>query len=511
MSQLPQLDRRSSGILLHPTSLPGRHGSGDVGKHAYDFVDFLHESKQAWWQMLPIGPVDGSGSPYNSTSAFAGSYMLISLDGLVDDGLLTKSEVKPLKSFSDNKVLYPRVMKFRYKALQIAFERFTQKHKQNNKAFQNFLKEQKFWLPDYTLFCAIKDANNQLPWWEWPKPLARRKPEALEQAREDYAEGIAFHTFIQFIFHKQWMKLKKYANSKGVSLIGDIPIFIAHDSSDVWSNASLFDLKANGLPREVSGAAPDAFSDDGQLWGHPLYLWDRHKEQKYKWWIERFRQTFTIFDSVRIDHFLGFARFWAVKYGAPTARQGKFRPGPGPSVFKALNRALGDMPIIAEDLGILTPQASALRDQFNFPGMRILQFAFGEDDSYHAPHNFPPQSVVYTGTHDNDTTIGWWKQTKKDKWKSNGLTAVQRAKICTGTSCDEIHWDLIRLAMASPANLAIFPVQDLLGLDGKSRMNLPGTVDNNWNWRLQYRALKKPTAKRLAGLTDIYGRFQGKK
>ncbi|QDU33995.1 4-alpha-glucanotransferase [Poriferisphaera corsica] len=507
MRKLPQLDRRSSGILMHPTSLPGKHGSGDLGQSAYDFVDFLNEANQAWWQMLPIGPVDGSGSPYNSTSAFAGSYLLISLVDLVNDGLLTKAEIKPLKSFSDKKVFYPRVMKFRADRLGIAFERFIAKKKQNTAAYKKFLKEQKHWLPDYTLFCAIKDAHESLPWWEWPKPLAKHKPEALVEAREEYADGIAYHTFIQFIFHKQWMKLKKYANSKGISLVGDIPIFIAHDSADVWSHTDLFDLKANGLPREVSGAAPDAFSDEGQLWGHPLYLWDRHKQTKYKWWIERFKQTFSIFDSVRIDHFLGFARFWAVKYGAPTARNGKWRPGPGPSVFNALKKAIGNMPIIAEDLGILTPQAAALRDQFNFPGMRIIQFAFGDDNSYHAPHNFPPQSVVYTGTHDNDTTCGWWVETKRDKSKSNGLTTAQRTKVSLG-STDEIHWDLIRLAMSSPANLAVFPVQDLLGLDGKSRMNLPGTIENNWAWRLEPRQLNKRIAKRLAQLTDIYGRTQ---
>ncbi|WP_432800334.1 4-alpha-glucanotransferase [Poriferisphaera sp. WC338] len=544
MYHKPSLDERTSGVLLHPTSLPGEGGSGDVGKQAYHFADFLAASGQSWWQMLPIGPVDGSGSPYNSYSAFAGSDLLISLEDLCAQKLLSRADLEAVKlpqgivKRSVKRVFYDKVGARRRELLGIAFERFQKNLNRNqklSKQYSAFCREEAHWLEDYVLFCALKDVHDQEPWWTWERELVTRRAKALAEAKEAYAERIAYHTFIQFVFHEQWMKLKVYCNKKGVGLIGDIPIFVAHDSSDVWAHTDLFDLDKDRLPREVSGAAPDAFSDEGQLWGHPLYKWGKHKKTGYAWWIDRFRQTFKIFDAVRIDHFLGFARYWSVQYSAKTARHGKWKKGPGEDLFVALRDAIGEMPIIAEDLGILTPQAARLRDQFGFPGMRVLQFAYGEDDSYHAAHQHSKQCVVYTGTHDNDTTKGWWKEIcrkhradkKAMKLKSekiakrrrvsvsslNGeakwLTEKERTLVCLGGGGEEIHWDMIRAGMGSRANLAVFPAQDLLGLDEKSRMNVPGTIENNWCWRLESGALDQEVAHRLGELTKIHGRSSG--
>ncbi len=505
MSGRFHLDQRNSGVLLHPTSLPGPHGCGDLGDQAYRFADFLAQAGQGWWQMLPIGPADQHGCPYSAFSAFAGNPDLISLSHLHKDGLLTRADVAPLKGANSRKVNFTQTRRFRLTRLRKAYETFKAKPARSRGALARFTEKQSDWLDDDSLFFALRQAHGGEHWWKWSPGLRKRNKRDLNRARTELADDIDFYRFMQWQFDKQWSALKRYCADQGVGLIGDIPIFVAHDSSDVWAQPELFELKANGMPAYVSGAAPDAFSKTGQVWNHPLYNWARHKATGYDWWVRRFRHCLTQFDAARIDHFLGFCRYWQIPAAHKTARRGRWRKGPGADLFTTLKRKLGSVPIIAEDLGLLTPEAQALRDRFAFPGMRVLQEAFGREDSYHAPHNFPSRCVVYTGTHDNNTARGWFAKAKAAS-RNGKLSERQRALVYTDGRPGTIHWDLIRLALSSVADLAIFPVQDLLGLDAKARMNLPGTLKGNWRWRLESGQLKPTIAKRLAAETKLFGR-----
>jgi 4-alpha-glucanotransferase len=497
MSKRPStfsFDRRSSGLLLHPTSLPAAFGSGDIGPEAHQFVDFLAAAGMRWWQMLPVGPPGDGNSPYSAQSAFAGSAQLISLDVLADSGLLERRELKPLK-FNDDRVEYDRARPYRQHLLLLAYKRFLAAGGADDKAFNAFVTDNAFWLDDYAIFRAIKTALNERPWATWPRNLRRRDPKAIGVQTNRLADVIDFERFVQFEFDRQWQALRARCAKHGIGLIGDIPIFVAYDSAEVWANPGLFLLDRNLKPTVVSGCPPDFFNANGQRWDHPHYNWPVHRKDRYRWWIERFRFTLKWFDAVRIDHFLGFHRVWQVPARSNTARHGRYVPGPGAPFFDALRKKLGDVPIIAEDLGAVVPEAMALRDRCNFPGMRVLQFGFGDGGQYHLPHNYARRAVVYTGTHDNDTTAGWLRS----------ISAKERKRVVEYAGEANV-WPLIRLAMSSVADTAIVPMQDVLDLGREARMNLPGVADGNWVWRLRRGKLTPTLAKRLRQMNELFER-----
>ena len=510
-----QLSERAFGLLLHPTSLPGPHGSGDLGSAAYAFVDFLAAAGGRWWQMLPIVPPGPGNAPYSSYSAFAGSPLLISLELLARDGLLKPDDVKPSRGTRANRVAYGPVRKYRLSRLRKAFARFMDQSPRRRRLFDRFCAEQRDWLDEYALFTALKRAHGDQPWLRWPRALRLHDRAALRSARTELANDIAFEQFFQFQFDRQWTALRHYAQRQGVGLIGDIPIFVAYDSADVWAHRDLFQLDAAGRPRVVSGVPPDCFSRTGQLWGHPHYDWGQHRATRFAWWLARFRRVFTQFDAVRIDHFLGFHRVWQVSGRAKTAQRGRWVQAPGRKLFDAVQRRLGKLEIIAEDLGVVTPEAVALRDRFGFPGMRLLQFAFGGDEAhYNEPDAYPRNCVVYPGTHDNDTTVGWFRTLRSEarrKRRKSELSTLERVLRYTGTDGREIHWDMIRLSLMSVANTAIIPVQDLLGLGSKARMNFPGTATGNWEWRLSPGALDESVVNRLREMATTYNRVRGRR
>ncbi len=503
--------QRASGILLHPTSLPGRHGIGDLGKCAYDFVDFLEETSQSLWQVLPLGPTGYGDSPYQSLSAFAGKTLLISLEALIEEGLLDKSELTNTPEFPEDRVDYGRVIEFKNKLLAIAHQNFIQRGSDETKAeYFNFTEQTNWWLDDYATYRTIKDSHDGHEWTKWEPHLRSREDKAIHFWRENHAVEISRQKFIQYLFFKQWIKLAHYANDKGVRIIGDLPIFVAHDSADVWAHPELFYLD-EGNPIKVAGVPPDYFSETGQLWGNPLYRWDLMKQDGYQWWINRIRATLSTVDIVRLDHFRGFEQYWAVPGGEMTAINGKWEKGPGADLFHAIENALGDLPIIAEDLGMITPEVRRLRDELEFPGMRVLQFAFGTDSQADEfkPYNFTPNTVVYTGTHDNDTTIGWFTgEGAGDSTRTEEEVKKERDFVLKylGTDGREINWDLIRLALSSVANSAIIPLQDVLGLGSEARMNVPARESGNWSWRYRADQLTPEIRWRLAELTAVYGR-----
>jgi 4-alpha-glucanotransferase len=494
--------RRSSGLLLHVTSLPGRHGSGDLGREALRFVDFCADAGQTWWQMLPVGPPGPPpwNSPYSSPSSAAGSPNLVSLEALARDGLLTPRDLRPPAGASDAAVGFETVNAFRAQRLRAAHERFRREPGRLQQTFDAFRRRERAWLDDFALFGALKDCYGGAAWTQWPSDLRSRSPAALARAARDLAGEVDYHRFVQFLFDRQWQAVRAHARRRGVGLIGDVPIYVIHDSADVWCDPGLFRLDRSGRPTHVSGVPPDAFSADGQRWGHPQYDWPAHGRQKFRWWVARFARTFRLFDGVRIDHFLGFNRVWSIPAASPTARSGRWVRSPGRELFETLRRELGEKPIIAEDLGALTPQAAALRDRFGFPGMRVFHFGFGGDDTYHRPHAYPHNAVAYTGTHDNDTTVGWFRSLRPAAVRRDVLTY-------TGGTGRTVHRDAVRAVMVSPANTAIFPVQDLLGLDGRSRMNTPGTAEGNWGWRVRRGALTTSLARELRELTRLGGRL----
>ncbi|MBI5671140.1 MAG: 4-alpha-glucanotransferase [Chloroflexi bacterium] len=496
---------RSSGILLHPTSLPGRYGIGDLGEWAYRFVDWLEEAGQTVWQVLPLGPTSYGDSPYQSLSAFAGNPLLISFDTLVEEGWLTEADVADVPEYSPYLVDFGSVITYHNAILKKAYERFEAAASPEQwRAFDAWRAENAGWLPDFALFVALKNEHGGRPWSEWPEGEALRQPEALEAARKRLAHEIGEQAFRQWLFYRQWTALKNYANDKGIRLVGDIPIFVAHDSADVWANRQYFTLNETGLPTLIAGVPPDYFSPTGQRWGNPLYRWDRLAEDGYRWWVERVKAALATVDLVRIDHFRGFAAYWEIPASEPTAVKGQWVPGPAFDLFEVLKRELGEnLPIIAEDLGVITPDVEELRDRLGLPGMRILQFAFGGSggENRFLPHNHEQNSIVYTGTHDNNTTLGWWMGGEATPDIKEYLTDY------VGHTITEPHWDLIRLGMMSVAHTFIAPLQDVWGFGADTRMNTPGRESGNWGWRFSAEWLEHPAKDRLARLTEVFGRW----
>jgi len=521
-------NKRKSGILLHPTSLPSPYGIGDMGKSAYNFIDFLHRSGQSLWQILPMGPTGFKDSPYQSYSAFAGNYYLVSIDKLVEDGLVSLEDIETKPDFDEEKVDYAKAIDFKVSILKKAFEKFYTE----NEEYIRFKKENMYWLKDYSRFAAIKDyyinlrsnefeseglkkfrknTNKLLSpniqndyyygavWVSWEEDLVNRRPKALKKFDELLKDEIEYYIFTQYLFYTQWEEVKSYANSKGIEIIGDIPIFAAWDSADVWQNKELFYLDEKGFTTECAGVPPDYFSPKGQLWGNPLYNWDNHNKTGYKWWINRIKNTLKIADIIRIDHFRGFESYYAIKYGSKDATRGKWKKGPGIEFFDTVRKSLKTCPFIAEDLGIITEKVTSLRLDANLPGMKILQFAFDEsENNAYLPHNYEKNCVVYTGTHDNDTTVGWYNS-------SDEITRDIFRRYMN-TDGNNPSWDLIRLAYSSAADTAIFPLQDILSLSSASRMNTPGTEDGNWAWRFSEKDLKEDYSNHLLYLNKVFKR-----
>ncbi len=500
--------KRSSGILLHPTSLPSRFGIGDLGKSAYDFIDFLEQAGQKLWQVLPLGPTGYGNSPYMCFSAIAGNHLLISPDLLVESGLLVEADFDSLPEFAPDFTDFEQVIPYKNAILQLAYQRFKDNGAQNHPEFIEFCNSQDIWLHDYAMFMAILEAHNGKSWHTWEPEIARRQPEALNQQIEIQKEQISFHKFLQFQFWTQWAKLREYANLKEILIIGDIPIYVAHNSADVWANPHLFELDPISFePALMAGVPPDYFSETGQLWGNPVYNWQELQKDNFSWWISRFKSMLQYVDIIRIDHFRGFEAFWQVPAGSETAIDGEWRFAPGRELFLALKNILGSLPILAEDLGVITPEVEAMRDEFEFPGMRILLFAFGGDASNpYLPHHYIKNSLVYTGTHDNDTAVGWWLRASQSE-KEHLLEYLDLEKIAVN-QVPEIHWLLIRMAWASVSDLAIIPIQDLLGLDNSARMNMPGTATGNWTWRYNSsEILTQKLGERLLNLTKLFSRL----
>ena len=502
---------RSSGILLHPTSLPGNFGVGDLGDEAYRFVDFLAASKQSLWQVLPLGPTGYGDSPYQCFSAFAGNTLLISPQRLVAEGLLKQEDLQSVPAFTAERVDYGNAIEFKNALLKKAFERFRRTTDARLRSdFEQFSHEASSWLEDYALYRALKDAQGGKAWNEWEQKLARRDATALAHARGSLREQVDAQKFYQFLFFTQWAALKAYCHERGVKLVGDVPIFIARDSADVWMNPDEFKLDKDGKPLVVAGVPPDYFSTTGQLWGNPIYNWERMRANGFRWWIERVRRTLEIFDIIRIDHFRGFAASWEIPGGDQTAERGQWVNVPGRELFTAIKQSLGDLPIIAEDLGVITPDVEALRDDFGLPGMRILQFAFGSDpQNTDLPHNYIRNCVVYTGTHDNDTIVGWFQSVAGAGSTRNAEQIERERKFCLdylNSDGTTIHWDFIRALLASVADTAIIPLQDVLGLGTQARMNLPNSMSGNWAWRFTADLLTNEHSERLRKLTEVYGR-----
>jgi 4-alpha-glucanotransferase len=494
---------RASGVLLHPTSLPGPHGSGDCGAAAYHFVDWLVSAGQSLWQILPLTGIGAGNSPYASNSAFAGNPLLIDLHELQQQGWLGAAEIEPTPGLLPQRVDYAEVHPFRMQRLALAAQRFLAQPAQDPQhlQFELFCQRHAGWLEDYALFMALSEALDFADWCDWPQALKRREPAALARSAAQHAERVAFWKFSQWCFYRQWLALRAYANGRGVQIIGDVPIFIGHHSAEVWANQALFELGRDGRPTVVAGVPPDYFSATGQRWGNPLYRWALHARDGYAWWVQRMRLVYELVDIVRIDHFRGFASHWEIPASEATAVKGQWQPGPGAELFKAINAALGPMPIIAEDLGVITPDVEALRRRFHFPGMRILQFAFGSDASNsYLPHLHECDSVVYPGTHDNDTSIGWWSTASEHE--------RQHARDYLDTDGQDMAWSLIRSACASVADTAVYAMQDVLSLPGDSRMNFPGQSEGWWEWRMQWSQVQEWHAQRLARLCRLYGRFR---
>ncbi len=514
MKQHSPFGQRSAGILLHVTSLPGPHGNGDLGSEARRFVDFLARAGQRWWQTLPVNPVGEGNSPYSGASAFAGNPLLINLEDLCEEGLLEPDQVRG--KLEPGRASYDEARALRGAALRRAFERHERRPRRLASALDGFRRQARYWLPDYALYMALHRSHQQRPWTSWPRALARREPRELTRARRELAREVAYHEFEQLLFRRQWRALREYARARGVSWIGDAPIFVAHESADVWSRAPFFLLDRAGQPTHVAGVPPDYFSKTGQRWGNPLYRWRAIENSGFEWWIERFRTLLEHFDVVRLDHFIGFARYWRVPSSEPTAEKGSWQPAPGRALFAAARAALGAVPFIAEDLGEVTAEVRALRDEFSMPGMRILQFAFGSDgqaDQF-LPHRYVPHAVAYTGTHDNQTFRGWFeddgsggprpaRQVRKERQAAVAYLAGPSAK----GALAEPHWEALRALYASVAGTVIAPLQDVLGLGDEARMNHPGAPAGNWEWRLPKRTLELRVARRLRELARVYERL----
>ena len=495
------LNDRASGILLHPTSLPGTSGSGDFGADAFKFVDWLVTAGQTYWQVLPLGEIGLGSSPYMSNSAFAGGLHMIDLTELAQQGWLTSSDLVPDPAFRDNQINFAVTLPFRLERLRRAASNFfAKRNSEMFRLYEAFCISENAWLEDYALFMTIAQLEQARPWNMWPKNLAQRDTHALLGIQKSHADEIAFWKFCQWSYARQWFNLKQYANQRGVQIIGDVPIFVACQSADVWAHQQLFELDQNGLPSVVAGVPPDYFSETGQLWGNPLYRWSSHEASGYAWWIARLRHALQSADMVRIDHFRGFAAYWEIPADAPNAKSGKWVPGPGEKLFEAFEKAFPHLPIIAEDLGLITPDVIELRDKFQLPGMRVLQFAFGDGEGNHfLPHHYVPNTVAYTGTHDNDTSIGWWKS----------LPDYPRAFAQRYLNSDghAINRDMMLAISRSVANVVIFPLQDVLGLSSEHRMNLPGQPEGNWEWRFSWDQIRPEHTVALAEMSAADNRY----
>ena len=491
---------RKNGMLLPITSLPSKYGIGAFSKEAYEFIDILSESGQKIWQILPLGPTGYGDSPYQSFSTFAGNPYFIDLDKLVEEGLLSKEECESYDWGSNEEFIdYKKIYLSRFEILRKAFNR-SEIH--SDIKFYEFCEENKKWLDDYALYMSIKDLLGGKSWIEWSEDIRTRQKEAMSKYKDELKDEILFYKYQQYLFNKQWKELKSYANEKGISIIGDIPIYVALDSADTWSNPELFQLDENSIPTAVAGCPPDSFSEIGQLWGNPLYRWDYHKSTGYKWWIERISYCFKLYDIVRIDHFRGFDEYYSIPYGSDNAIDGSWEKGPGLDLFQTLKSKLGELNIIAEDLGFLTPSVKQLLEDTAYPGMKILQFAFdSREESDYLPHNYSRNCVVYTGTHDNNTIKGWYKEISEVD-KDMSIDYLNNKN----TEEDEIHWDFICSAMRSVADTCIIPVQDFLGLGDEARINTPSTVGSNWCWRMKKGCFSDNLVKRIKNLTNIYGR-----
>ena len=495
------LTERLSGILLHPTSLPSSGGIGDLGPVAYEFIDFLHSAKQGLWQVLPLSPVGMGYSPYSATSAFAGNPLLISLEVLAKHAWIDAVE---LRNAPDRKhrIDFEEAVRWKQPLLRKAAQNFLSRPPDafaEHSRFEAFAKDNAWWLEDFVLFNCLRERFNGASWNRWPKKLAQREPSALEEARSQLREELQVERVIQFAFYEQWRALHRYCRDRLIKIVGDVAIFVNYDSADVWSEPHLFCLDEQLEPTVVSGVPPDAFSETGQRWGNPLYDWEANKRDRYEWWIRRMRWATTTCDIVRIDHFRGFAQYWEIPASEETAIHGKWVDGPNDDLFLALRAALGDLPFIAEDLGLITPDVTALRDRLGIPGMKVLQFGFGDKGAHiYLPHRYERNCVAYTGTHDNDTTLGWWRTLDGDS--RTGVTAY------VGESQDGICWSLIRACLGSPAQYAIVPLQDVLQLDSSARMNTPSLYSGNWGWRYQPGALTGDLAAKLAAIVDVTDR-----
>lgn len=494
--------QRASGLLVHPTSFPSPFGMGDIGPAAYEFVDFLADTGQQIWQVLPLGPTGHGNSPYMSYSSMAGNHMLISLEQLRDRGLLDQSDLDDFPHFSEDVVDFSGVLPTKLKLLEKAAERFESTADEGTRQeYETFCKKRAFWLDDYAFFMALKRAHGGASWNQWDNALARREDGAMAAWHDKLSTVIAYHKYFQFEFCRQWTALKNYANERHIQIVGDMPIYVAHDSVDVWAFPHNFMIDPETLnPSEMAGVPPDYFSETGQLWGNPTYNWAALQKLGFRWWLQRLKALLDYVDLIRIDHFRGFQAYWAVPEGETTAMAGQWVEAPGEAFFNAVKEEFGSLPILAEDLGVITPEVEALRDQFDFPGMKILQFAFGGDASNpYLPFNFVRNCVVYTGTHDNDTTVGWFDQASE----------YERDRVLRylgGLSADGIHWAFIRVALSSIANQAIIPLQDVLGLGSFARMNTPGKADDNWAWRYRSEMLTGELRDRLRDLTTLNGR-----
>lgn len=528
------IEERRSGILVHPTSFPSKYGIGDFGKGAYDFVDFLYKAKQTIWQILPLGHTSFGDSPYQSFSTFAGNPLFISPDILEEKGYINKNDIKEIPNFDNNKIDYGKVIKYKYTVFRKAFKNFSSKSNKKEKLdFKKFCDKNKDWLDDYSLFISLKnyfiqertntfetpeyklykklnlktlsengvnDCFYGASWSSWPSDIASRKQTAITKWTNVLNDEIEFYKFLQYEFFTQWKELKNYANDKNIIIIGDIPIFVAADSADTWSNRELFYIDEQGDPIEVAGVPPDYFSSTGQLWGNPLYKWEEHEKEEYQWWVKRIENILKIVDIVRIDHFRAFQSYWSIPYGEQTAINGQWKEGPNKALFEAVEKKLGNIKIIAEDLGNLNPEVFELRDELEFPGMKILQFAFGDDSkNLYLPHNYTTSNcIVYTGTHDNDTTLGWYNASNE--------AIKDHLRRYMNISGENISWDLIRLAFSSCASFVIIPIQDLMNLDSNSRMNIPGVANNNWQFRYENDMLSQNITEKLIYLTELFNR-----
>ncbi len=505
-SSLEKFPRRS-GVVLHPTSLPGRYGIGDLGDAAYQFVDWLAHAGQGYWQVLPLSPTGYGDSPYQGLSAFAGNPMLISPDKLLQLGHLDAGDLENVPAFPNDRIDFGWVISWKFDLLKRAYENFkTRATNEQRAVFEKFSHAQAAWLEDAALFLALKETHNRSAWYDWEPEIRARQPDAIVQAKQTLADEIARQKYLQWMFYEQWLAVKAYANAKGIDIIGDIPIYVARDCCDVWANPHLFALDENLNPELVSGVPPDYFSVDGQFWGHPLYRWDVMQREGYKWWIERFRSAFTLGDVARIDHFRAFYNYWEIPADAKTAREGHWEYGAGGKLFEAVRDALGDVRIIAEDLGDFDTESRAgldtLLQEFHFPGMKIMQFAFGgTSEAAFLPHNYTREWVVYTGTHDNDTAVGWWNSASENE--------KHFTRKYLNTDAHDIAWDLIRATWASVANTAMTTLQDILRLGNAARMNLPGVSGPpNWCWRMSAGELNQESAAQLLELTQLYARVK---